>query len=46
LQLNTEEFLTIFLASFVLHLFVEAPFNNIRKLMFDKKIVEIEKKIE
>lgn len=44
-QYNVEEFTTIVACSLALHLFVEAPFNNIRKLIFDKKPIAA-KKIE
>lgn len=36
----------IFGGSFVLHLFIEAPFNNLRKLVFDKKVSEEAKKVD
>jgi hypothetical protein len=36
-QYNVEEFTSIMLCSLALHLFIEAPFNNLRKLIFDKK---------
>lgn len=36
-QYNVEEFTSIVICSLALHLFIEAPFNNLRKLIFDKK---------
>jgi len=42
-QYNVEETTMIFVCSMVLHLLIEAPFNNIRKLIFDKKMVTVKK---
>jgi len=43
---NLEEFIAIILASVALHVLVEAPFNNLRKLMFDKSASIRVKKVE
>jgi hypothetical protein len=45
-QYNVEEFSTILISSIVLHLLIEAPFNNIRKIIFDKKMVTTNKKVD
>ena len=37
LQYDFEELTSIVVCSLILHLFIEAPFNNLRKLLFDKK---------
>lgn len=37
-QYNIEEFSMIIICSIVLHLLIEAPFNTIRKLIFDKRV--------
>lgn len=42
-QYNIEEFTSIVVCSLALHLFIEAPFNNIRKLLFDKKPIAAKK---
>lgn len=42
-QYNVEEFTSIVIFSLALHLFVEAPFNNLRKIIFDKKPIAIKK---
>jgi hypothetical protein len=43
LQYDFEELTSIVVCSMILHLFIEAPFNNLRKLMFDKKPIETKK---
>lgn len=42
-QYNVEEFTTIVVCSVALHLFIEAPFNNLRRLIFDKKTIAAKK---
>ncbi|CRK95963.1 CLUMA_CG009406, isoform A [Clunio marinus] len=43
LMYNVEEFSSIIICSLALHLFIEAPFNNVRKIIFDKKPIATKK---